>query len=96
MCGLAEYSTNLIWFFLSGSVVMAVLARKLNDHLLVAPKPDTSIIFRKKIHIKPTYFLKPDLYFDAKGCQWAWRFTLVASFSGAAFLAIMYLLLVCR
>lgn len=96
MCGLAEYSSNLVWFFLLGALVMAVLSRKLNDHLLVAPKPDTSFLFRKKNRIKPTYLLKPDLYFDPKGCQWAWRFTLVAAFSGVAFLAIMYLLLVCR
>jgi len=96
MCVLEPNIHVLIWIFLAGVCAMAVLSRKLNEHLLVPPPPPKHLWFRKKNHIKPSYLLKPDLYFDAIGCRWAWRFTLVAAFSGAAFLLTSYIVNVCR
>ena len=96
MCDLGEHSTILVWFFIAGAAAMAVLSRKLNEHLLEPPPPPKHIWFRKKNHIKPSFLMKPDLYFNSVGCQWAWRFTIVAAVTGLAFLLIMYLLLVSR
>jgi len=75
---------------------MAIISRILNDHLLVPPDPPKHIWFRKKNFIKPSYLLKPDLYFDELGCRLAWRFTIVTAVTGSSFLIILYLLLTCK
>ena len=96
MCELEAFAKSLIWVFVAGSCCMAVLARKLTDHLLVAPPAPRHTWFRKKIHIKPSYMLKPDLYFDQAGQPWAWRFTVVAAVTfGAGFLSF-YIIFTCR
>ncbi len=96
MCGIEPYARILLWMFLAGSICMAVLARKLTDHLLRSPPPPTSIWFRKKIHIKPSYLLKPEEHFDAAGQPWAWRFTLVTAVTIAAGVLAFYAMTVCR
>ncbi|NKB22562.1 MAG: hypothetical protein GKS01_18910 [Alphaproteobacteria bacterium] len=96
MCGLWEHSTVLVWIFLAGAAAMAIISRVLNDHLLVPPDPPKNIWFRKRNFVKPSYFMKPDLYFDAFGCRLAWRFTIVATVTGSSFLLIMFLLLSCK
>lgn len=95
MCNLQAHSALLVWMFLSGAAVMAVLSAKLNKHLLVPPPPPKHFWFRKKNHIKPSFLMKPDLHFDEVGCQWAWRFTIVAAVTGVAFFIIMYGIVVC-
>ena len=96
MCGIEPYSHVLLWMFVAGALCMAVLARKLNDHLLVLPPPPKSLWFRKKNRIKPSYLMKPDLYFDAAGQPWAWRFTLVTAVTLAAGGLSLYAMTVCR
>jgi len=96
MCAIAAYSKLLVWLFLAGTVCMAVLSRKLNDHLLTPPEPDRSILFRRKHFIRPSYLIKPDLYFDRAGQGLAWRVALLAALSFAVFLALLYVMLVCR
>lgn len=96
MCALEAHTTLLVWIFLCGAGAMAVLSRKLNDHLLVPPPPPKHIWFTKKNHIKPSYLMKPDLYFDRVGCQWAWRFTIVSAVSGLAFFVILYVITACK
>tara|TARA_Y100001936_G_C15528252_1_gene386264 strand:+ start:140 stop:433 length:294 start_codon:yes stop_codon:yes gene_type:complete len=96
MCSLWEYSTTLVWIFLAGTAAMAIISRMLNDHLLVPPDPPKNLWFRKRNFIKPSYLMKPDLYFDEMGCRLAWRFTIVSAVSGFAFLLIIYLLLSCE
>ena len=96
MCSLWEYSTTLVWIFLAGTAAMAVISRMLNDHLLVPPDPPKNLWFRKRNFIKPSYLMKPDLYFDEMGCRLAWRFTIISAVSGFAFLLIIYLLLNCE
>lgn len=96
MCGIEPYSGVLLWLFLAGSVCTAVLARKLNEHLLVPPPPPTHLLFRRKHHIRPHYLLKPDLYFDAAGQPWAWRFTLITAGTVAAGMLAFYAMTVCR
>mgnify|MGYP001490274892 FL=1 len=91
MCSLWEYSTTLVWIFLAGTAAMAIISRMLNDHLLVPPDPPKNLWFRKRNFIKPSYLMKPDLYFDEMGCRLAWRFTIVSAVSGFAFLLIIYL-----
>ena len=75
---------------------MAVLSRKLNDHLLEPPPPPKYTWFRKKIHIKPLYLLKPDLYFDQAGQPWAWRMALISAVTLAAGLLSFYVIFACR
>ncbi|MBD19866.1 MAG: hypothetical protein CMM37_02365 [Rhodospirillaceae bacterium] len=96
MCSLWEYSTTLVWIFLAGTAAMAIISRMLNDHLLVPPDPPKNLWFRKRNFIKPSYLMKPDLYFDEMGCRLAWRFTIISAVSGFAFLLIIYLLLNCE
>ncbi len=96
MCGIEEYSKILIWMFLGGSACMAVLSRKLNEHLLEPPPPPKHMWFRKKNHIKPSYLLKPDLYFDKRGQGWAWRFTIVTAITLLAGILSFYAIFACR
>ncbi len=96
MCDIAAYSKLLVWLFLGGTICMAVLSRKLNDYLLVPPEPDKHILFRRKHFIKPSYLVKPDLYFNAVGQRLAWRVALLAAFSFVLFLALLYIMLICR
>lgn len=96
MCELETLTKSLIWIFVAGSCCMAVLARKLTDHLLVAPPPPRHSWFRKKIHIKPSYLFKPDLYFDQPGQAWAWRMALVTAVTMAAGLVSFYVIFACR
>lgn len=96
MCGIEPFAKILIWIFVVGSICMAVLSRKLNEHLLAPPPPPKHIWFRKKNHIKPSYLMKPDLYFDQAGQPWAWRFTLIAALTLATGLLSFYALLFCR
>jgi hypothetical protein len=96
MCGLWEHSSVFVWVFLAGAAAMAVFSRILNDHLLVPPEPPKHMWLRKKNFIKPSYLMKPDLYFDESGCRIAWRFSIVAAVTGSAFLLIMFLLLACK
>jgi hypothetical protein len=96
MCSLWEYSSVLVWIFLAGAAAMAIMSRILNDHLLVPPDPPKNIWFRKRNFVKPSYFMRPDLYFDELGCRLAWRFTIVAGVTGFAFLVILFLLLSCK
>jgi hypothetical protein len=96
MCGIEPYSSALLWMFVAGSVCMAVLARKLNEHLLVPPPPPKHLLFRKKNHIRPSYLMKPDVYFDAAGQPWAWRFTLVTAVTVTAGGLALYGMVACR
>jgi len=96
MCGIAAHSTLLVWLFLAGTVCMAVLSRKLNDHLLVPPVPDRNILFRRKHFIRPTQLLRPELHFDAAGQGLAWRVALLTAFSFAVLLVLLYIMLACR
>lgn len=98
MCELEAFAKSLIWVFVAGSCCMAVLARKLTEHLLVAPPLPLPLHnwFRKKIHIKPSYLLKPDLYFNQAGQPWAWRFTLVTAVTLGAGLLSFYVIFACR
>lgn len=96
MCGIAAHSSVLVWIFLAGTVCMAVLSRKLNDHLLVPPEPDKHILFRRKHFVKPHYLMKPDLYFDAAGQGLAWRVAVLAAVSFAVFLVLLYIMFACR
>jgi hypothetical protein len=75
---------------------MAVMARKLTEHLLVTPPPPMHTWFRKKIHIKPSYLLKPDLYFDQIGQSWAWRMAVVSTVTMGAGLFSFYVIFACR
>ena len=96
MCEFADLSKAFIWIFVAGSCCMAVMARKLNEHLLVVPPPPWHTWFRKKIHIKATYLLKPDLYFDQAGQPWAWRMAVVSAFTLFAGLLSFYVIFACR
>lgn len=96
MCAIEPYSGVLLWTFVAGSVCMAVLARKLTDHLLVPPPPPRNFLFRKKIHVRLRYLLKPDAYFDAAGQPWAWRLALVTAVSLAAGMLALYAMTACR
>ncbi|MEE8333302.1 MAG: hypothetical protein V3R85_05595 [Alphaproteobacteria bacterium] len=96
MCEIAAHSKLLVWLFLGGTVCMAVLSRKLNEYLLVPPEPEKHIWFRRKHFIKPSYLVKPDLYFTTAGQRLAWRVALLAAFSFVMLLALLYILLICR
>ena len=96
MCELESFSKLLVWLFVAGSCCMAVMARKLTEHLLVTPPPPMHTWFRKKIHIKPSYLLKPDLYFDQIGQSWAWRMALVSAITLGAGLLSFYVVFACR
>ena len=96
MCELEPFSKVLIWVFVAGSCCMAVLARKLSDHLLVAPPAPRHTWFRQKIHIKASYLLKPDLHFDRAGQPWAWRMAIVTAITCAAGLLMFYVIFACR
>lgn len=96
MCGIEAYSEFFIWMFLGGSACMAILSRKLNEHLLEQPPPPKHLWFRKKNHIKPSYLLKPDLYFDRLGQGWAWRYSLVTAVTLTAGIFSFYALFACR
>ena len=96
MCELAAHSKLLVWLFFGATVCMAVLSRKLNDHLLVPPEPDKSILFRRKHFIRPSFLLKPDLHFDAAGQGLAWRVALLTAFSFVLLVVLLYIMLACR
>lgn len=96
MCEIAVHSKILVWLFLGGTICMAVLSRKLNDHLLEMPQPDKHMWFRRKHFIKPSYLIKPDIYFDAAGQGLAWRVALLTAFSFVVLLVLLYVMLICR
>lgn len=98
MCENASLIPTLIWTFIGATVVLAILSRKLNDHLLVIPPQPTgpfAMLFRRKYHIRPRALLDPESHFDEAGLGWVKRFKLVVALALTCLLAIAYLIHAC-
>lgn len=98
MCENESLLTLLVWTFITGAMVLAVLSRKLNDHLLEIPPQPTgpfSIFFRRKYHVRPHFLFDPERFFDADGQRWVLRFNAVAIWCLAALAALAYLIFSC-
>lgn len=99
MCDIPQLTQILIWTFAGSTLVMALLSRKLNDHLLEIPPQPTgpfAILFRRRYHVRIRFFLAPEKYFDAAGLQWAKRFLAVTGWSVLMLAALGYVLYACR
>ncbi len=98
MCEIDSLPTLLVWTFVAGAVVLAVLSRKLNAHLLEIPPQPTgpfSILFRRKYHVRLRFLFDPESNFDADGQRWVLRFNAVAIWCLAALAALTYLIVAC-
>ena len=98
MCDIESLPKILVWTFIAGAMVLAVLSRKLNDHLLEIPPQPTgpfSILFRRKYHVRPRFLFDPERFFDAAGQRWVLRFNAVAIWCLAALAALAYLIVGC-
>lgn len=88
MCESEWLTQLLIWSFVGCALGMAVVSRKLNDHLLVVPTQPTgpfSILFRRKYHVKPSFLFDPEKHFDAGGQPWV-KFFLRLLYAGSVLL----------
>ena len=55
MCENADLPSTLVWAFILSTIVLAMLSRKLNGHLLEIPPQPTgpfSILLRRKYHVR--------------------------------------------
>lgn len=98
MCEIASLPTLLVWTFVAGAVIMAVLSRKLNAHLLEIPPQPTgpfSILFHRKYHVRLRFLFDPESHFDADGQRWVTRFNAVAIWCLSALAALTYLIVSC-
>jgi hypothetical protein len=99
MCDVSWLPSFLVICFVFGTLLMALVARKLHDHLLVPPPPPPrgpfAILFRRKYHIKLNQFLKPSEHFDTEGQGWARLFIRLGALSLGMFIAIAYLMQSC-
>lgn len=98
MCGVEALPKLLIWLFLGCAIVLAIVSMKLNEHLLVIPPQPTgpfSILFRRKYHVKPSFFLDPEKHFDATGQAWAKTFVRVLVVGVAVLIALVLVMQGC-
>ncbi len=98
MCDIPNLPTILVWTFIASAVVLAVLSRRLNGHLLEIPTQPTgpfSLLFRRRYHVRVHFFLAPKKYFDKAGQPWVKRFIAVTLWTILMLLALVYALNEC-
>jgi hypothetical protein len=100
VCSVTWLPSFLVLSFVGAALLLALVARKLHDHLLVPPPPPPrgpfAILFRRKYHIKPGQFLKPAEHFDAGGQGWARLFLRLGALTLGLFIAVVYLMHSCN
>lgn len=98
MCEIEWLPKLLIWSFVGCALVLAIVSRKLNDHLLVAPQQPTgpfSIFLRRKYHVKPSFLFAPEKHFDTAGLPWARRFLWILVLGAVVLTALVALMQGC-
>ena len=73
MCEILWLPKALVWSFVVVALVLALVSRKLNDHLLTLPNQPSgpfAVLFRRKYHVKLAYLRDPTRHFDAAGQRW--------------------------
>jgi hypothetical protein len=96
MCTVSWLPSFLVLSFVGAALLLALTARKLNDHLLAPPPPQPSgpfaALFRRKYHVKFHQFLKPTAHFDEEGQGWARLFIRLFALTLGLFLALVVLI----
>lgn len=96
MCEVSWLPTFMIFSFVVAALMLALVARKLQDHLLVPPPPQPSgpfsILFRRKYHIRPHQFFQPAKHFDRDGQPWARLFLRLGALTLGLLIAVVYLM----
>ena len=98
MCDNPDLPSTLVWTFILSTVVLAVLSRKLNGHLLEIPPQPTgpfSILLRRRYHVRLRFLFDPGKYFDEAGRKWVYRFNAVIIWCLAVLGAITYVIGAC-
>lgn len=95
MCQVSWLPSFLILSFVGAALLLALVSRKLHDHLLVPPPPQPtgpfSALFRRKYHIRMHQFFKPAEHFDAEGQGWARLFLRLGALTLGLLIAVIYL-----
>jgi len=99
MCTVTWLPSFLILSFVGVALLLALVARKLHDHLLVPPPPPPSgpfsVLFRRKYHIRLHQFLQPSKHFDTDGQGWARLFLRLGALTLGLLIAVVYLMHAC-
>ena len=73
MCEILWLPKALVWSFVIAALALALVSRKLNDHLLTLPDQPSgpfAVLFRRKYHVRLSYLCAPARHFDAAGQRW--------------------------
>lgn len=98
MCEIDWLPKLLIWSFVGAAALLALVSRRLNDHLLVVPAEPAgpfAFLFRRKYHVKPSMLFDPARHFDAEGQKWARRFGRLMILSAGLLLALVVVTRTC-
>jgi hypothetical protein len=98
MCDIDWLPKFLIWSFVAAALMLAMVSRKLNDHLLVTPTQPSgpfSFLFRRKYHVKPGMLFDPVRHFDADGQQWAKLFSRLMILSAGLMVLLIVVMRAC-
>ena len=91
MCEIVWLPKFLVWSFVAASLVLALVSRKLNDHLLIPPEAHSgpfAVFYRRKYHVKLAYLRDPARHFDAGGQRSAKLFVRLLVLTLALFVAL--------
>ena len=91
MCEIVWLPKFLVWSFVAAALVLAMVSRGLNDHLLVPPEqPSVPLAFllRRKFHVKLGFLRDPTRHFDKAGQGLVKLFVLLLILTGVLCLAL--------
>ncbi len=98
MCDNADLPSTLVWTFILSTLALAILSRKLNEHLMEIPPQPTgpfAILLRRRYHVRLRFLFNPARYFDQRGQKWVYRFNVVAIWALSVLAATGTLIVTC-
>lgn len=66
MCEISWMPKLLVWTFVGTTLVLALISRRLNGHLLLPPTSPTgpfAFLLRRKYHVRPSFLFDPARHF---------------------------------
>jgi len=91
MCDIVWLPKLLVWSFVAAALVLAIVSRGLNDHLLVPPEQPSgplAFLLRRKFHVKLGFLRDPTRHFDEAGQRSVKLFIPLLILAGVLFVAL--------
>ena len=91
MCEIAWLPKLLVWSFVVVALALALVSRKLNDHLLTPPEEYAgpfAVFYRRKYHVRFSHLRDPRRHFDQAGQRWVRLFIRMVALAVALFVAL--------